>query len=777
MPIIGASVSSLMRPLQDNPLALVVGGLLLLAASVALGLRWLALMALLLPAAAAAVGLHRRRLAGLAAWVERVADRDPGDLPDRASPHRADPLHARLIHAVECLSRRARASGAAHRRALADAERLAGEVRERDARLRQLGDKALDTIASMHALLLEAELEQAQRRRASADAESALGLLTIVNQGLDHAQLDSQGVGARLRVCDPEVIVRRVLELLAARAHARGVVLTVLCDPAVPTGVATDPSLLRQILLNLVAHAVGCATEAGVQVRLCRDSSRESLRIAVVAPGAGLAREAQPALLGEAATGAGHGGRAQDSAGLALLVSRRLARVLGGDLGLEGKADEDSCLSLTLPLPAAVPDGERAAAAVPLAGWRVALWADHAALAAALMAQLRALGVVVDGSPPSSALPAGCCGVVQLTQADRPEQIRRIGLHRWGGGCGNGADSEDFVASVRLPVTPTALVAALCQAASPPTPAAAAATADGLIERVGRCAVDALPILLAEDSPANQLVATNMLEKAGFRVDVVENGRQAVIAAEQRAYAVVLMDLAMPEMDGLEATGCIRALPGRRGRVPIVAMTAYALDDDRRRCLEAGMDGYLSKPIDRRKLLEALLEWADGGRTERLPEGAAAPVTAVPAAADTAAAAGTGVVEAEDGRADAAAPILDEAVAGALARDLSDALMPPVVATFAGEVRERILAIEQAAAAGDSARAGAQGHALKGSAATFGAAALHARALAIERAGHAGRIDEVRALAAGLGACGEAVVEVLERRWGGVDSVERSTPP
>ena len=293
---------------------------------------------------------------------------------------------------------------------------------------------------------------------------------------------------------------------------------------------------------------------------------------------------------------------------------------------------------------------------------------------------------------------------------------------------------------------------------------------DDLADRVARCAAGALPVLLAEDSRPNQLVATTLLAKVGLRVDVVENGLQAVAAVSRRNYALVLMDLAMPDMDGIEATGCIRSLPGKRGRVPIVAMTANAFDEDRQRCLDAGMDGYLSKPIDRQALFAALLRWVDSRETGSA-SAAGAPAAAVQSAQPQPVAAAAGHIDpalAQDGL-----PVLDEQVAGALARDLTDALMPEVVATFIAEVRERIAAVQQAAAAGDSARAGEQAHALKGSAATFGATALQARALSIEQAGRAGSLEAVRAQVNGLGACGEAVIALLAVRWGGAGRGQR----
>jgi CheY-like chemotaxis protein len=226
------------------------------------------------------------------------------------------------------------------------------------------------------------------------------------------------------------------------------------------------------------------------------------------------------------------------------------------------------------------------------------------------------------------------------------------------------------------------------------------------------------------------------------------------------------MDLAMPDMDGIEATACIRALPGKRGRVPIVAMTANVFDEDRRRCLEAGMDGYLSKPITRRALFETVLEQIDvtpSGPVHAVPMDPAGAQGTAPAwslAAPSAAAA-----DGEDA-AEAALAELDEQVVSALATELSDALMPEVVTTFVAETRERVAAIEQAAADGDCARAGEQAHALKGGAATFGAMALHDQAVAIEAAGRGGDPDALRVAVRGLRARGERVLGLLRGRFG-----------
>jgi CheY-like chemotaxis protein len=273
-------------------------------------------------------------------------------------------------------------------------------------------------------------------------------------------------------------------------------------------------------------------------------------------------------------------------------------------------------------------------------------------------------------------------------------------------------------------------------------------------------------VLLAEDSRANQLVATTILRKAGFRVQLAENGLQAVAAVNRHSYGLVLMDVAMPEMDGLEATGCIRALPGKRGRVPIVAMTANPFDEDRQRCLAAGMDDYLTKPIERRALYEAMLRWLDPNASESPGEPA---LELLPRRSETDWSGADpiqprGSDDAIESQAVIDSP-LDEHVIAALAADLSDELMPTVVSAFIEEAAQRLNAIARAAAAGDATLAADEGHALKGSAATFGASALRATAFVIEQAGRNGSIEGVRAHIDALRNRGEAVITLLRERF------------
>ncbi len=329
-------------------------------------------------------------------------------------------------------------------------------------------------------------------------------------------------------------------------------------------------------------------------------------------------------------------------------------------------------------------------------------------------------------------------------------------------------DPESHQAAVDPPVPSSRLV----PPAAAKGPIDEADASDDITERLTQCAASAAPLLLAEDSRINQLVATTILRKEGFRVDLVENGREAVAAVGSSDYGLVLMDVAMPEMDGLEATRCIRALPGKRGRVPIIAMTANAFDEHRQRCLEAGMDDYLTKPVERRTLFRVLLRWLD---TSPLESSAASTPVPVPAPVTLASQTErdwpvTDPASADDGRAAALATPsgespFDEDVIATLAADLSAELMPAAVATFIDEAIQRIQSIEHAAAVGDAKRAGDEGHTLKGSAVTFGARALRETAFAIEEAGRAGSIDGVRHELEALRNRGDAAINLLRERF------------
>ncbi len=244
-------------------------------------------------------------------------------------------------------------------------------------------------------------------------------------------------------------------------------------------------------------------------------------------------------------------------------------------------------------------------------------------------------------------------------------------------------------------------------------------------------------VLLAEDSPANQLVAATWLRKDGHHVDVVANGIEAVDAVRARPYDIVFMDMFMPEMDGMAATAAIRRLPPPAGAVPIVALTANVMAGDRERFLAAGMNGVLAKPVTGRILAEALLR--------HLP-------AEEDAAAETASAAPRGKPP---------PPVLDTEHLARLGRGLSADTLGSLIRTCIEDVRARTEAIGDAAAAADAARLRREAHALRGGAANYGLAALAELASRIEAATAAGNLDEASQVATGLGGAAEAACAAL----------------
>ncbi len=239
-------------------------------------------------------------------------------------------------------------------------------------------------------------------------------------------------------------------------------------------------------------------------------------------------------------------------------------------------------------------------------------------------------------------------------------------------------------------------------------------------------------VLIAEDSRTNQLVAAAMLRRAGWTVDVVSNGRDAVRRAAETDYALILMDVHMPELDGLSATRRIRALSGPRGEVPILALSGATGEADRRACAQAGMNGFLAKPIDRTTLLDAVEAVLADHRPSQPQPSPPAPASPAPSFSDQA------------GQED---PLIDRAVLSDLRESVEPARLPKLLALFAEETEARLARIAQAVAANDLDTLARMAHALKSSAGAFGAAALARAVSALEEEARAGRAAEAARLA------------------------------
>lgn len=263
-------------------------------------------------------------------------------------------------------------------------------------------------------------------------------------------------------------------------------------------------------------------------------------------------------------------------------------------------------------------------------------------------------------------------------------------------------------------------------------------------------------ILLVEDNPANQLVARTMLEKSGFKVDVAANGLEAVEAARSRSFNVILMDIGMPEMGGLEATAEIRKLPQGRGDTPIIAMTAHVMQGDRESILSQGIDDYLSKPVRKAQLIKCISKWislaainVDDVEPQNIPE-----QVPIKISIDSL--------------------VLDTAVLNKLGEDTAPEILPELIETFVLNAKQRIEAISLAASENDVRTIEHEAHALKSSSATFGAIRFSKLAFDLELAGINGEIEKISSMASAIEQEGKAVIEAMGDFISGLNSDQDS---
>ncbi|WP_188258794.1 PAS-domain containing protein [Azospirillum tabaci] len=618
----------------------------------------------------------------------------------------------------------------------------------------------MNGVLGMLGLLLDGPLGEEQRTYARTARESAEALLSMLNDILDISKMEAGKLTLESGHFSPAEVVESVAELQAARAFAKGIELAICIPGGLPTTLRGDSGRVRQVLLNLVGNAVKFTDHGGVAVALSElggdGHAPPRLRFEVADTGIGIPQNAHADLFTEFSQVHPRLSRRHDGAGLGLAISKRLVEMMGGSIGFDSAPGQGSRFWFTLPLE---PGTLRAAGTEPpLAGQTVLLLESNPVARRALAEQLRSWGATVSAPDvvamvaglDAGTLPVADTAVIGSVEApvtgSLPDRLRAQGVgrivrlalpHRAVGGDGNGAD-----ATVTKPARPSRLLAAVTgrsateapPAAEPRPQSAAMPSADGTGPR----------ILLVEDSPTNQMVAALLLRGAGHQVDIANNGREALEAVEAAAagpspYGLILMDLAMPEMDGLTATRRLRGLPPPAGTVPIIAMTADAMDSDRERCLAAGMNGHVAKPIDRLHLLETVARWLDAPPAEN-----ATPAASSDGSAPTLA----GVVDMgvpEKG-------VLDMEVLQQLAQDLDAELLADVIRQFVEETLERAERIARggAEAAGggpaDLAGLAKEAHTLKSTAGTFGARNLSAAARALELACRSNAVSEVTSL-------------------------------
>ncbi len=569
----------------------------------------------------------------------------------------------------------------------------------------------MNGVIGLTSLLLQTPLDPTQQQYAEGVASAGEALLLVINDILDFSKLEAGMVDLDSADFEPTLVVEGVASLLALEAARKRLELIAYCLPEVPRRLVGDEGRLRQILLNLASNAVKFTDEGEVVItaRVVGDAHGEQrLRFQVSDTGIGIANGAEARLFDSFTQADASTTRRFGGTGLGLAISRRLTEAMGGEIGVVSEDGAGSTFWFEVPLARASRNGAPDAEPGPdaLRNLRVLVVDDNATNRLVLESQLTAWGMrpdvvqhpasvletmraaVASGDPYAVAVLDLCMpdldgvGLARLISQDASlrrtrlivlssatrvdeESLRQAGVRQW---LSKPVRSSEFFDRLMRLMSPSAVAPVEL---APPLRAASA-------EGRGR-------VLIVEDNSLNQLVAEGVVTRLGYEVDIVANGVEAIEAIAACRYSAVLMDCHMPVMDGFTATERIREREGAGERLPIIAMTAGVLAEDRERCLVVGMDSFVPKPVDIATLDDALSAFARPG-----PEGA----------------------------------VIDVRRLSALRRlgpDDGWGLLPTMTEVFLAECPGSLAAMRSAIGSGDLQALAQAAHGLKGAAATMGA--------------------------------------------------------
>ncbi|MSP49029.1 MAG: response regulator [Alphaproteobacteria bacterium] len=607
-------------------------------------------------------------------------------------------------------------------------------------------------------LFQQSQLTAEQQEMAAVIGESASSLLKIIDDILDFSKIEAGKIEVEHVQMALLPLVEGVAETLAAAARKKSLALVTFVDPDVPDLVRGDPVRLRQILFNLIGNAIKFTEKGRVAVEVVPDVPGRIL-FKVIDTGIGLTPEGKDRLFQAFVQADDTTTRKFGGTGLGLSICKRLAESMGGDITVESAFGKGSVFTLALPLPAEAAD---AASRRRLAGVTALVVDDDPTMRTVLRRYLGAEGAEVEwvgsGEAALSRLQArrgaridvlvvdyrlpgidgfalrqamvetrrlAGLGAVLLTAYDDRGQRRRA----LEAGC-----KAYLTKPVRRAVLLRAVEIALGRAEPGDGVADEAVVAPGVAVDRARAMAEGRLILVAEDNPTNRMLVQRQLARLGYAADIVADGRQGIDAYASTPYGLVITDCHMPEMDGFELTQKIRDLEhltGRR-RIPIVALTANVLQGEAERCLAAGMDDYLGKPVRLSRLSETIEHWLPkaGGPAEAVPQAAVRSQAKAAAAAD--------------------APIDTAHLIEMFGK--IDAAARTTLATFVASSRELARTVVADLANADLAGAGRAAHSIKGAARSAGAFPLAEVASGIEAAAMSDSPDEAKALLAKLAA-------------------------
>jgi len=544
-------------------------------------------------------------------------------------------------------------------------------------------------------------------------------LLYLVNDVLDFAKIEAGKLSIEPVETRTADMVDEVTSLMMVRAFDNETHLSSIVDPQTPRMVKIDSRQLRHVLINIVGNAIKFAPRGNVNVRVA-PAPESRLRFSVEDDGPGIPEDQQPRLFNDFERMAGPAGGPEGGAGLGLAISKRLVELLGGSIGVSSEIGKGSTFWFEVPCEVPEPDLLQPGGRGEFAGLRALILGTSAPWRGAMTEQLESWGIQVRcttwqdiSAEPAAAevellnehfdfmIVAGRVGPEQplppLLDTFRERGTKLVSFGRAFGMVrlhDTYADMADY--TLRLPVTNEDL----WQCVSRITGRRVDRQPPILEALPSRAIPDALAgrfrILLAEDGRANRMVAAAILRNFGYQVDSVATGREAVTAVSSLPYDVVLMDLSMPDLDGFDATRRIRRLPSSQRTVPIIAVTAHTTPETRQACAEAGMSGFVAKPIDPAELSAEIERLLDSNEYASAPGNSPQIVSA-------------------------SLERIDRSVLDRLERSTSSEMLPHMIQVFVDEMTEQAQSIETAAKTRDLDSLANESHVLKSSAGLVGA--------------------------------------------------------
>ncbi len=623
----------------------------------------------------------------------------------------------------------------------------------------------MNGVIGMTGLLLDTELNGEQREYAETVRSSADSLLVLLNDILDFSKIEAGKMTLETLDFNLREALEDTADILALRAQQKGLEFILQVEPQVPSLLQGDPGRLRQIVINLAGNAIKFTHEGEVAVRVTVENEEQQqvcLKVTVTDTGIGIPEDRQEMLFqpftqADASTTRKYGGT-----GLGLSISRQLVRMMNGEIGVESQMKKGSTFWFTAVFGkqlAAIEPGIEDASKGEITGRRILVVDDNATNRRFLSVLLNnwqcrgeeAVNAETAWNMLEEAADNGDPFHIAIIDMQLPDmdgealgkQIKKdpdlkntlLIMMTHLGRRGDAARLEDagFSGYLNKPVKQSLLLDCLLSVLSgkqrdTARPGQRIVTRHSIAEARRR----KIRILLAEDNITNQKVALGILEKLGYRADAVANGLEAVQALETIPYDLVLMDCQMPEMDGFEATGAIRDLEEKSksddpllatgcSHVPIVAMTANAMQGDREKCLDAGMDDYIAKPVNPNDLVDVIEKWLGPGREEA--SGAK-----------------------EDKAAEEKTIIVFDS-SDILARLMGDRdLVKDVLAGYVEDMPRRFARLHEALEKDDAPLVRRHAHTIKGASANIGAYALRDLAAHMEKSVQAGDMETVSRL-------------------------------